>query len=108
MVILTDGLENASRYWTQPAIFERIAGLEAGGWTFAYLGANQDAFAVGGGLGVRHGSTDSWLATPDGATAVFDKMSKAAMVHRARSKHERFLAKEEFFAAEDDGTDGRP
>ena len=108
IVILTDGYENASRSWTQPAVFERIAGLEASGWTFAYLGANQDAFAVGGGLGVHHGSTDAWLATPDGARAAFDKTSKAALAHRARTKHERFLAKERFFTAEDDDSDGRP
>lgn len=107
VVVLTDGLENASRRWAQESIFERIAGLEAGGWTFAYLGANQDAFAVGGGLGVSHGSTDTWLATPDGARAVFDKTSKAALAHRARSKQERFRAKEQFFAAGDDDTDGR-
>ena len=108
VVVLTDGLENASRYWTQSAIFERIAGLEAGGWTFAYLGANQDAFAVGGGLGVKQGSTDAWLATPEGARAMFDKTSKAALAHRARSKRERFLAKEEFFAEGNDDPDERP
>jgi uncharacterized protein YegL len=108
VVILTDGLENASCSWTQSAIFERIAGLEAAGWTFAYLGANQDAFAVGGALGVRQGSTDAWLATPEGARAMFDRTSKAALAHRARSKRERFLAKEEFFAERDDDTDDRP
>jgi hypothetical protein len=39
---------------------------------------------------------------------MFDKTSKAALAHRARSKRERFLHKEEFFAEGDDDTDGRP
>lgn len=48
VVIFTDGLENASEATSQQAR-NRIAEKEAQGWEFLYLGANQDAFAVGHG-----------------------------------------------------------
>ena len=34
--------------------------------------------------------------------AAFDKASKAALLHRSRSRRERFAAKEDFFADPDD------
>ena len=44
VVIFTDGGENASRKFTQDAIFTLIAERKAQGWVFVFLGANQDAF----------------------------------------------------------------
>ncbi|GER23607.1 hypothetical protein NCCP1664_21020 [Zafaria cholistanensis] len=51
--IITDGHENASREVTHAAaraLIERQE--EKDGWTFLYLGANQDAIEVGAGLGI--------------------------------------------------------
>ena len=54
-VILTDGLENASREYRKNTIKTLIKEMEEKHmWTFIYLGANQDAFAVSQGLGIRH------------------------------------------------------
>ena len=53
VVVLTDGNENASRRWTRAAIFDRITRLQEQGWTFVFLGANQDSYATGGALGVQ-------------------------------------------------------
>lgn len=50
-VILTDGLENASREVSAAQVGEMIRAKEAEGWTFIYLGANQDTWSVGGSLG---------------------------------------------------------
>jgi hypothetical protein len=51
--IMTDGLENASREFTHPMIKTLIERQEqVYGWTFMYLGANQDAIEVGASLGV--------------------------------------------------------
>ena len=56
LVIMTDGLENASKEYTLPMIRKLITEQsEVYGWTFVYLGANQDAIAVGQGLGVSPG-----------------------------------------------------
>ena len=49
VAIMTDGLENASKEWTYPAIKAVITEQESTyNWQFLYLGADQDAIEVGG------------------------------------------------------------
>lgn len=51
--IVTDGHENSSREWTHPAVKALIEQQEGVyGWTFMYLGANQDAVEVGASMGI--------------------------------------------------------
>lgn len=51
--ILTDGAENSSKEYTHKQIFDMIKEREQkGNWTFVYIGANQDAYAVGMSIGV--------------------------------------------------------
>jgi Mg-chelatase subunit ChlD len=57
VVILTDGQENASREYTKAHIKDLIEQKTKDGWTFAYLGANQDAFAEADSLGIAPGCT---------------------------------------------------
>ena len=57
-VINTDGLENSSREFTKTRIKEMIEHQqETYGWQFTYLGADQDAFAEAGGLGIHAAGT---------------------------------------------------
>jgi hypothetical protein len=57
-IILTDGYENASKKYTKAHIKDLISERQTkDGWTFAYLGANQDAFAEAGSLGIAPGCT---------------------------------------------------
>jgi len=52
-VILTDGLENASREYDRDAVRKLLARLQSEkNWLVVYLGANQDAFAEGAARGV--------------------------------------------------------
>ena len=52
-IILTDGLENSSTEYSAANIRSMIKDMEENhNWKFVYLGANQDAFAVGGAMGV--------------------------------------------------------
>lgn len=54
-VILTDGLNNASTKYTAKTIKSLINEMETKhNWSFIYLGANQDAFAVGSDIGVTN------------------------------------------------------
>jgi hypothetical protein len=55
--ILTDGLENASHTYTKAHIKDLIEQKTKDGWTFIYLGANQDAFAEAGSLGISARTT---------------------------------------------------
>lgn len=51
--VMTDGLENASREFSYADIKALIQQQEqVYGWTFMYLGANQDAIEVGASIGV--------------------------------------------------------
>ncbi|MBM7821564.1 hypothetical protein JOE63_004041 [Cellulosimicrobium cellulans] len=51
---MTDGLENASKEYTHAAIKALVTEREEQfGWTFLYMGANQDAIEVGASLGVK-------------------------------------------------------
>lgn len=53
VAIMTDGLENASREWTHPAIKALVEQqTNAYHWQFLYMGADQDAIEVGASLGV--------------------------------------------------------
>ena len=56
-MILTDGLENSSHKFTKAHIKDLIEAKTKEGWTFAYLGANQDAFAEAGSIGIAAGCT---------------------------------------------------
>ena len=57
IVILTDGYENASHTYSKPHIKDLIEERQKDGWTFVYLGANQDAFAEAGALGIAPAAT---------------------------------------------------
>ena len=49
VAIMTDGMENASREWTHPAIKSLVEQQTKDyGWQFLYMGADQDAIEVGG------------------------------------------------------------
>lgn len=59
-VIMTDGMENASVESTREDIFKLIKDKEAEGWTFVFLGANIDSYAVGEAIGVPKGNTSNY------------------------------------------------
>jgi hypothetical protein len=59
-VIMTDGQENSSLEYSRDAIFRLIQEKEKSGWTFTYLGANQDSWAVGATLGIQKGNTANY------------------------------------------------
>ena len=60
VVVMTDGQENASREYTQDQIFNFIQGNKNEGWSFVYLGANQDAWAVAQGMGFSRDKVSSY------------------------------------------------
>jgi uncharacterized protein YegL len=53
-VVMTDGEENSSKEFSKAQIKEMIQHQQdAYNWHFTFLGANQDAFAEAGGLGIH-------------------------------------------------------
>jgi hypothetical protein len=88
VVILTDGLENASRVYTQ----EKVRGMiteqqQKYNWDFTYIGANQDTWTVGQGLGIAQDSTYSYVSsgknTQSSNATMWDTLASKAVSYRA-------------------------
>ncbi len=60
IVILTDGMENASRRWDLGQVARLIADAEDDGWQFVFLGANLDSQAVAHRMGMRKAAVVDW------------------------------------------------
>lgn len=80
IIILTDGQENSSRTYTKAHIKDLIFERQKEGWTFMYLGANQDAFAEAGSIGIDPAGTMNFDVnkTPDVFRALSATVSQRA------------------------------
>ena len=54
VTIITDGYENASRTWSGPQIKSLVEELRQMGWTFTYIGADQDVERIAGEMGIQN------------------------------------------------------
>jgi Mg-chelatase subunit ChlD len=97
VVIFTDGLENASRRWRQRGIFDRIEEKKAEGWTFVFMGANQDSYAAGGDMGMAAGSISNFSASPIGTRTAFSSASRAMAMYRRKGRPARLADQDDFF-----------
>lgn len=80
VVILTDGHENSSRDYTKAHIKDLVEQKTKDGWTFVYLGANQDAFAEAGSIGIAPAATLNYdvRRTPDAFRTLSTALSSQA------------------------------
>ncbi len=99
VVIVTDGLENASREHTRAGVMRMIEERRARGWVFAFLGANQDAYAEGAAIGVAPGAAAPWQASADGARRAFSGVSAATSAYRAKAPAARRASADEFLTS---------
>lgn len=83
VVIMTDGQENSSKEFSQKQINDMITERRAKGWEFAFLGANQDAWATGQLLGVAKGSAINYAATPGGTMSAMRVASTRTLAYAA-------------------------
>ena len=75
-VIITDGMENASREFTKTKVKQMISDKqEKSGWDFIYLGANIDAAAEAGAIGVKKANAVTYRNTESGVRANYDAVS---------------------------------
>ena len=76
MVILTDGGENASKFYTRNLIAEMIKELDATGkWTFSFLGADLDAVHASDSLNIRKENIISF--SKENYAGMMDKVSSS-------------------------------
>lgn len=72
VTIVTDGYENASVEYNGTSINALVESLKKKNWLFAYIGANQDAKAVGRSMGIH--STMEFQASVEGTAVMGAKM----------------------------------
>ena len=87
VVILTDGIENASTDYNTPKIKEILKRQqETYGWKVEYLAANVDAFAEGGMRGTTQANTHAFAATGQGVREAYAGASERAASYRTTGK----------------------
>ena len=87
-VIMTDGLENSSREYTQVHLKDMIKECEkSGNWTFVFLGANQDAWAIASQFGMQQGNVTNFNATSVGTSAAFTTVADNTMSYASSGQN---------------------
>jgi hypothetical protein len=84
LVIITDGEENSSKEHTRDNISKLITEKQEDGWNFVFLGADQNAWEVGTGLGIHGGNTHTY-AKANIQQDVFGNVARGSTQHRVMS-----------------------
>jgi Mg-chelatase subunit ChlD len=96
IVILTDGQENASQNFSRKRIFDTITQKKALGWKVTFMGANQDAIAVGESFGLDRGSCVTYAASGEKQNAVWQATSAKVSRERFSSCQSSYSPDERF------------
>lgn len=90
LMVLTDGLENASQQYTQQKVFDMITEKKKLGWAFVFLGSNQDSWGSAEGLGYARGSVGHYAQ--ENISGAFAGVSQAMTAYRASSNAVRCMS----------------
>ncbi len=77
VVIITDGLENASRKYSHAQVKKLIEQKKEEGWEFLFLGANIDAVGEAGRLGISEDRAVTYLADGIGQRKAYEAVGRA-------------------------------
>lgn len=86
VTIITDGYENASRTWSGNQIKSLVEELRQMGWTFTYIGANQDVEKVATSMGVRNSMAFCADAAGTGAMFAMERKSRSRFYSKMSDK----------------------
>ena len=106
VVIVTDGLENASTDFTWDDIHRLISSRRERGWAFVFMGANQDSYSEGARLGVDPGNVQNYEASDEGVDEAFVSLSRAQRERRAMSSSERASHSDDYFGGVREAEEG--
>ena len=102
VVVFTDGLENASQRITRADLFARIGRLRDAGWTFVFLGANQDSYLEAGRLGFAVANTQNFRGDSHGMRTASNEFSQGLTSMRSKVSHQRLMHKLDYFDGQKD------
>jgi hypothetical protein len=83
LVIVTDGMENTSKEFTQKIVFDKIEEKKKAGWNVLFLAANQDAMRTGGTIGVSAQNSMTFNATADSVNTLYSNVSAKMSSYRS-------------------------
>lgn len=95
VVIQTDGLENHSKEFTRQGIFDLIREKKEQDWTFAFLGADQDAWAAGQQLGLEKGNVMSYASAMTEQAFHSAARATADYIRKGGTQTKKFFEKED-------------
>jgi Mg-chelatase subunit ChlD len=101
-VIFTDGEENQSVEYTRQKVFELVSRKEEAGWTFVFMGANQDVYAETNHIGIKAGNAQAFRADQLGSATAFDSVNKAVLSRRGKLRSHEAIDNSDFFEGEKD------
>ena len=84
VLVITDGEENASSEFTRESVKTLLKEKESEGWTFAFLGADIDSYAVGGSVGVSPSNTANYVKGNE--KALFSNLAKSTIQRAAGAR----------------------
>lgn len=86
VVIITDGLENASSDYSRRQVSEMIEHQQKNyGWEFIFMGANIDAFAEAGKLNIKIENASNFQPDSAGVRAAYSVVSSSVTRYRTGS-----------------------
>lgn len=88
-VVMTDGGDNISRSYDALRIRGLVTSLTEQGWTFVYLGADQDALRIGSNLGFQEGNIHSFAR--ENIRETMNTLAAATTVYRAEGSTKEFF-----------------
>jgi|GEM_PF-169814 len=83
MVITTDGYENASRETNAAMLHKMIDDCKKEGWEFLFLGADIDAQAAAGAIGIDSHRTSNYIKDKQGVRVQYDSLNNAISAMRS-------------------------
>jgi Mg-chelatase subunit ChlD len=90
IVTFSDGMENASVEHSKSSIFAKIESKQKDGWTFVFLGANQDSYASGGGIGMKGANIQNFAYDGKGAQEAWSAISGATQSMRRKVQARKY------------------
>lgn len=99
IVIVTDGLENASRHYGARQVWERIAKKQEQGWEFIFLAANINAAEHAEAIGISRERAVDWSPDGEGVHVLYEGVAECMYRVRSREEYSRaaFQATDDYF-----------
>lgn len=78
-VVITDGLENASHRYTRGQVRHMVEAQKEDGWEFVFLGANIDAVAEAGSIGIDADHASGYVSDGEGSRIAYEAVARASV-----------------------------